>query len=161
MRTKTIKRIFIFFICYLPLQYALVGIVGYYKSEPWPAFVFPGFKNVYVFDEIYIINRFHFEVISSENEARSVLHHSDFFYDIPLTKIPGFIRTRLSDQKVVNGFSSDAKQWFTERAEELVGKPVDRIVLVHERSFMKRQPDRTLARDSLRVVSRLNILNGY
>ncbi|MEX0685561.1 MAG: hypothetical protein WD267_01250 [Balneolales bacterium] len=43
-----IRRLFIFFLIFLPAQYALVGVMGYFQiNEHWPGFVFPGFKNVF------------------------------------------------------------------------------------------------------------------
>lgn len=47
MSPRRVRQLFIAFIIFLPLQYALVGLIGSIRSEPWPAFVFPGFKNVY------------------------------------------------------------------------------------------------------------------
>jgi hypothetical protein len=47
MSRRTVRYIFIATMVFLPLQYVLVGIIGSIRSEPWPAFVFPGFKNVY------------------------------------------------------------------------------------------------------------------
>ena len=48
MHQSKVRSVFIIFLIFLPLQYALVGVLGHYQvGEHWPAFVFPGFKNVF------------------------------------------------------------------------------------------------------------------
>lgn len=47
-----VRRLFIAVLILLPVQYVLVGIIGLYRSEPWPALVMPGFQRVYAPDAI-------------------------------------------------------------------------------------------------------------
>lgn len=158
-RKKKIKRIFIFFLCYLPIQYAMTGIVGYFKAEPWPAFVFPGFKNVYVYNGHYAINDYYLEVSYSVNESPSVLTLQEFFDDIPLSMLAGFMRSNLSDQELVNDFSDETLRWLESRAELKTGHATEQIELVHERRFMHRK-DGNILQDSTQIVSRIQLLKG-
>lgn len=138
-KKRTVKNSFIFFLCYLPIQYALVGIVGYYKAEPWPAFVFPGFKNVYVYNDMYAVNNFHLEAIESDHNQFSELTLQEFFDDIPTSMLAGFMRSNLSDQNIADNFSVETFSWLANRAEAKTGYYADKIELVHERRFKKRK----------------------
>jgi len=45
MRKKSVRRLFLACFVLLPLQYALVGVVGLHTGgEPWPALVLPAFQ---------------------------------------------------------------------------------------------------------------------
>lgn len=156
MSKKAIKRIFIFFLCYLPFQYALVGFIGQLKAEPWPSFVFPGFKNVFVYDGQYAINNFYFEIRHSDADS-SVLPLQSFFDDIPISMVSGFMRSNLSEQEHVNTFSNETQCWFEERAELKTGLSTEQIEFVHRRDFMKRRGGE-LVQDSSRVINRIQIL---
>ncbi|REL33301.1 hypothetical protein DYD21_11000 [Rhodohalobacter sp. SW132] len=156
---KTVKRIFIFFLCYLPIQYGLVGVIGYYQAEPWPAFVFPGFKNVYVYDGHYAVNQFFIEVSHPDQIEPTRLTLQTFFDDMPLSMIPAFMRSNLSDQEYVNTFSDETLDWFNQRASEKTGRETNEIQMLHERSFMQRTAD-GLEQDSVQVIQRVQILRG-
>jgi len=159
MTENTVKKIFIFFICYLPLQYALVGILGYYKSEPWPAFVFPGFKNVYVYDGSYIINSFYIEVKNNEGEGRVLFTPQMFFYEVPNSQVAGFMRQNIDDEDLVAGYSEETRSWFRERATELNRREPGEIHYIHKRNFVQRSGG-ILSTDSVRVVKRTKIVEG-
>ena len=156
---KTVKNIFIFFLCYLPLQYALVGIIGYYKAEPWPAFVFPGFKNVFVYNDQYAVNYFYLNVTHSDLVQQSELTLQEFFDDIPISMLAGFMRSNLSDQKFADNYSDETQRWLAGRAEAKTGYGADQIELVHERRF-KHRKGRELQLDSTDVVSRIQLFKN-
>jgi hypothetical protein len=155
-RKKTVKNIFIFFLCYLPLQYALVGILGYYKAEPWPAFVFPGFKNVFVYNDQYAVNNFYLEVSHTGENQPSDITLQEFFDDIPISMLAGFMRSNLSDQATADNFSDETRSWLADRAEARTGFETDQINLVHERLFKQRK-NRELQPDSTEVISRIQL----
>jgi len=156
-RKKTIKRIFIFFLCYLPIQYALVGIVGYFKAEPWPAFVFPGFKNVYVYNGQYVVNDYYLEINHPDKDSLSVITLQNFFDEIPISLLAGFMRSNLSDQTIADNYSDETLEWFENRAELKTSFTTNQIELVHERRFMQRKND-TLSPDSTHIVNRIQLL---
>ncbi len=52
MSRLAVRRLFVAVLILLPLQYALVGVVGLRWSEPWPALVMPGFQRVYTPDAL-------------------------------------------------------------------------------------------------------------
>lgn len=154
---RIIKNIFIFFLCYLPLQYGIVGIVGYYDSEPWPAFVFPGFKNVYVYDQTYEINKSLLEVYDLNGERVREFTPREFFYEIPPSQVAGFMRQNLENPDYVLGFSSETRLWLRERAEELGGGPVDDIIYLHKREYLTRG-NGLLIPDSVAVMKKFTLL---
>lgn len=156
MERKTVKKIFIFFLCYLPLQYAIVGIVGYYKAEPWPAFVFPGFKSVYVYGDSYEINQFLVEVHNREGVNIREFTPQEFFYEIPRSQVAGFLRANLDDIKDFQAFDRETRQWLRDRAEELNGVKPGEIYYVHRREYMTRR-DNSLSTDSVKVLNRFVI----
>lgn len=156
MNTKAIKRIFIFSLIILPLQYAVVGVVGFYSSEPWPAFVFPGFKSVYVYGDSYQINQFMVEVENKEGQTIREFTPQQFFYEIPNSQVAGFLRTNLDDAEDFEAFDIETRSWFRERAGELTGVPTGDLYYLHRRQYMTRN-DNYLRVDSVNVLNRYKI----
>lgn len=159
MNTKAIKRIFILSLIILPLQYAVVGIVGYYTSEPWPAFVFPGFKNVYVYGDTYQINRFMVEVEGTEGSVIREFTPQQFFYEIPNSQVAGFLRSNLDDAEDFEAFDAETRNWFRERAQELIGVAPGDLYYLHRRQYMTRNGN-GLTTDSVKVLNRFKIAEG-
>lgn len=153
---KTIKQIFLFCLIFLPLQYAVVGVVGFYSSEPWPAFVFPGFKSVYVYGESYQINQFMVEVENSEGQTIREFTPQQFFYEIPNSQVAGFLRTNLDGADDFEAFNAETHNWFRERAQELIGVPPGDLYYLHRRKYMTRN-DNYLRVDSVKVLNRYKI----
>lgn len=157
---STIKRIFLFFLIFLPLQYAVVGIVGYYSSEPWPAFVFPGFKNVYVYGDSYQINQFIVEVESTEGAVVREFTPQQFFYEIPNSQVAGFLRSNLDDAEDFEAFDTETRNWFRERGRELIGVTPGDLYYLHRRQYMTRNGN-GLTIDSVKVLNRYKIAEGH
>ena len=153
---KTIKQIFLFCLIFLPLQYAVVGVVGFYSSEPWPAFVFPGFKSVYVYGESYQINQFMVEVEDKEGQTIREFTPQQFFYEIPNSQVAGFLRTNLDDADDFEAFDAETRNWFRERAQELIGVSPGDLYYLHRRQHMTRN-DNYLRVDSVKVLNRYRI----
>ncbi len=115
--TKTIKRIFLFFIFYLPFQYMMVGIVGVLDSEPWPAFVLPGFKSVYATQEHVEITEPRFVALMPADTAEQAevdVYH--LFEGLPTSQMQGFLRSNFSNQ---TEFSSEARVWLEHRLKKM------------------------------------------
>lgn len=153
---KTVKRLFIFILIYLPLQYAVVGIVGLKSSEPWPAFVFPGFKSVYVYGDSYQLNDFVMAVENNENSLIREFTPRQFFYEIPNSQLAGFLRVNLESAEDSMVFDSSTRKWFHERGDELLGTSARNIYYIHRQRFMTRI-DGGMKTDSVVVLKRLNI----
>jgi len=134
MKKNTIRKIFIALIIWLPLQYGIVGIVGHYQSEPWPAFVFPGFKNVFVFNDHYVLNQTYFEVQGDEGETVQ-LKPGHLFQEMPNSKINGFMRSVFPDQNHVDSFNQSTINWLYQRAGEVTELRVERLEVVRMREF--------------------------
>ncbi|MEX2641447.1 MAG: hypothetical protein WD266_12215 [Balneolales bacterium] len=73
MSHSTVRRIFIFFLVFLPVQYGFVGLAGHLGMvEPWPALVFPGFKNVYDGEEGITLVYSRLSVILADSSRQAV-----------------------------------------------------------------------------------------
>ena len=117
MKKRSIVRLFIAVMIFLPIQYAVVGIVGEMHSEPWPAFVLPGFKNVYVSDDdLFQIEQKRF-VIEIEGQPKvEILRPQELFPELPLSQVPGFMRTHFSGRSDVERLSEEARSFLYQQA---------------------------------------------
>lgn len=160
LSNKTVRSIFIICLILLPLQYGVVGIVGLYSSEPWPAFVFPGFKNVYVYGGNFQINEYLLEVESDSVDVvrEKVFTPQEFFYEIPRSQVSGFFQSTLGSEEKVDALSSESFEWFRRRTAELVERPGSNLTLyyLHRRKYMTRRQD-SLRVDSVKVISNFKI----
>lgn len=128
MNKKTIRRLFIGVMIFLPLQYAMVGIVGLYDAEPWPAFVFPGFKSVPVIDDAFETEQKVFELVPADEKADTLKKSpAELFPDIPVSQLSGFMRQNFSDDTVI---SPEGRKWLLERAEHAADTDLKKVLLV-------------------------------
>lgn len=116
MKKVQIRRLFIIMLVLLPLQHAAVGLIGYMRSEPWPAFVFPGFKNVYDSgDDITLRNAYFYAM--QENEELLHIPTEEVFRGIPVSHHRGILRYQFDRYKVDDRsrqkfFSEHGSNWF-------------------------------------------------
>ena len=138
MKSNTVRYIFIFFLAYLPVQYALVGIIGYYHSEPWPAFVFPGFKSVYVYDDGFQVDQNLFEVYTpGQEEAETFLPHQ-FFPEVPLSQVPALMRQHFRGENLEKKkFSDDSILWLRDHANSVTNNRAERLRIVEVKKFFE------------------------
>ncbi len=120
MESNKVRTVFIFFFIWLPMQYIVVGIVGYKWSEPWPAFVYPGFKNIYVDEEGFAINKSEFLIGIPNSDTSVAIPPYKFFPEIPRSQIQGFMRTHFSDEETVQEMDDDVKTWISEHARSFI-----------------------------------------
>lgn len=116
MNKKNKRRVFFFFLIYLPIQYLAIGIVGYHWSEPWPAFVYPGFKSIYDNGDSFSVKKAEVEIISVSADESKTISMSDFFPNVPKSQIQGFTRTHFSERNSIEAFSEEAIEWLRELA---------------------------------------------
>ncbi len=156
MTKKTVRTIFIAVMIWLPLQYGIVGIVGYYHSEPWPAFVFPGFKSVYVYEDSFEIEQSYIEVWTEQGEQSVRLLPQEFFPDLPLSQVPGFMRTHFLTDEEERQFSIQAKRWLHQQAGRAAGLDAAMLDIVLEVNYYSHHPH-GLERDSVAEKMRYTI----
>lgn len=161
MKRKNIKRVFLFFIIYLPIQYGLVGILGYYYSEPWPAFVFPGFKNVYVFESGYEINQTRFELLDTVNDQEAEFTPNQLFSEIPVSKISGFMRARFSDEEMAQSFNETTDNWMLQKASDIAGFEGNDLKVRHFTNYYSRgnispEPDSVVTKNYFTIAEKRN-----
>lgn len=126
---------------FLPLQYILVGIIGHFQAEPWPAFVFPGFKNVYESERIYKVHQTRFEVYNSSDEKIASLSPHLFFEGIPRSQIAGLTRSFFIDKDDIESFSPEAKTFLFKNGKRLTNHDVSKLNVVYRRDFLKSGTD--------------------
>lgn len=115
MKKTTVKKIFIFFLLYLPLQYAAVGIVGLVASEPWPAFVLPAFQNVDTTPQQVTVLNSQLTVIDDEGNIHDDIKPGIIFSGIPGSQMQGFLRTHLGDSLRWSKKGESARKWLSGR----------------------------------------------
>lgn len=126
---------------FLPLQYILVGIIGHFQAEPWPAFVFPGFKNVYESERIYKVHQTRFEVYNSSDEKIASLSPHLFFEGIPRSQIAGLTRSFFIDKDDIESFSPEAITFLFKNGKRLTNHDVSKLNVVYRRDFLKSGTD--------------------
>lgn len=116
MKKKQIRHLFIFMLVFLPLQHAVVGLIGYMRSEPWPAFVFPGFKNVYDSGDTITLRNPYFYAMQDDEELLHIPTEK-VFRGIPVSHHRGILRYQFDRYKVDDKsrqkfFSEHGSNWF-------------------------------------------------
>ncbi|HLR90737.1 MAG TPA: hypothetical protein VK040_07240 [Balneolaceae bacterium] len=160
MDRKIVKRIFILTILYLILQYGVVGLAGYYHSEPWPAFVFPGFRSVLDFEEGFEISRYELYFIQAGGDT-TVITPAELFYGIPDSQRPGFMRRRFGDDAEDLLFTAESREWIKGRVEHMTGYRPEQMVVRELRDYYSHRNNRAV-RDSVGVKKKIsfNLENG-
>ncbi|MCC5908493.1 MAG: hypothetical protein JJU13_19905 [Balneolaceae bacterium] len=154
-----VKLIFIVVMIWLPLQYGIVGIVGYYHSEPWPAFVFPGFKSVHVFEEGFEIGQTRFEVYREDGEELISLQPQQLFSEIPLSQVPGFMRAHFHDDESIREISAEGRFWLRFQVQQAAGIEPNAMDVVQYVEYYSHHPEGAV-KDSTAEVRRTSILFG-
>lgn len=157
-----IRKLFIVALIFLPIQYAFVGIIGELESEPWPAFVFPGFKNVYSVNDSFEITHHFFNVYPAGSESAIEVRPEQMFSNLPLSQVPGFMRTHFQEPESIANFSEDAGIWLYQLAGDfLQSEPVRIEVVTRVSSYL--QSERGIIFDSIldeRIISIAKPENG-
>lgn len=158
MKKYRVSKLFIAVMIFLPLQYAAVGIVGELHSEPWPAFTLPGFKNVYVTeDDLIQIEQKRFVIFEEDRSEPIELRPQEMFPLIPLSQVPGFMRTHFSDRRTVENLSVQAKQYLIEQVTKITGTEPERMELII-RVEKYRSIENELILDSESVIERISVM---
>lgn len=140
-KENKIRKLFIILIVFLPIQYGYVGIVGEIQSEPWPAFVFPGFKNVYSVESSFEIEqyffRLHFDDLITTKEVRP----QELFPELPLSQMAGFVRTHFQDAVTIENLSDEAVIWLYRLSGDYSGLNVVHMEIVIRKNRYVRSED--------------------
>lgn len=161
MNKKTIRKLFIGVMLFLPLQFAVVGVVGLYDAEPWPAFVFPGFKSVHVFGETYKTEQKQFKLVPVSAEADTIFQSpAELFPELPVSQVSGFIRQNFSKEQDLTSISDDGKKWLLDQAERSAGVKLRGISLRTIMEYRSFEGGRMVL-DSTAVVQEQIIKKGY
>lgn len=156
MTAKKIRLLFLILFITLPLQYAMVGIVGELQSEPWPAFVFPGFKSIYTYDDGHRIDQVYFEIGHHDSqEVRRMLPHH-LFPELPRSQISGFLREHFQGAPSAAEWSDDALGWLGEQAERHAGGDPAYVDIIEEREYFSSQ-SRSVQPDSVQERNRTRV----
>lgn len=93
MFSPSVRRLFIAVLVVLPIQYALVGVVGEPHREPWPTLVLPAFQTTWDRGESIQIEQVALEVVLEEGGRVSVPVES-LFANLPRSQHRGFFRAQ-------------------------------------------------------------------
>ena len=117
-----IRFTFIVIMIFLPLQYVLVGIVGNQRSEPWPTFVFPGFKSIYHSKDATTIEAPIFEIFDKDGNEYE-LKPAEVLRGIPLSHHSAIMRYQFKRYSIdrennIKYLSSEGMDWLLNQLEE-------------------------------------------
>lgn len=154
MDRKIVKRIFIITILCLILQYGVVGLAGYYHSEPWPAFVFPGFRSVLDFEEGFEISRHEFYFFQAGGDT-TVITPEELFYGIPDSQRPGFMRMRFGEDAEGLLFTTESRKWIKVQVEQITGYRPEEMVVRELRDYYSHRNNKAV-RDSVAVKKKMS-----
>lgn len=153
-KERRIRILFTTVLILLPLQYAWVGVMGVIQSEPWPALVFPGFKSVYSDGERFFVTKTDIVVAGQDHEE--VLHPAELLSELPLSQLPGFMRTHFGSQLKVESLSREQREWLRQRAEITTGFKPETISIRQSRSWFSRPSD-TASPDSVEILFEIQL----
>ena len=157
LRRKTIRRLFVGVMVLLPVQYALVGIVGSLSSEPWPVLVMPGFQRVWDSTEQIAVPTVRFEASFSDGQ-RAAVPHDALLYDLPRSHHRAFLETQFHPSQAPSPPPA-ALQWMRDRLDaHFPGRSATRLhaywgELVYAPGARPGPPSLTL-RDTLTIALR-------
>ncbi|MEX0780788.1 MAG: hypothetical protein WD491_01205 [Balneolales bacterium] len=120
MPYSRIRNIFIFFLIFLPVQYGVVGILGHYHTEPWPAFVFPGFKNVYDGEKGISFSVPQLSVILADSSKKDV-RVQDLLNDAPYSHHKAIMNARFNSG-ALEDMDLETKAWLYTRLISITKK---------------------------------------
>lgn len=109
----------IFFILFLPLQYALVGLSDSLKSEPWPALVLPAFKNAFGPQKQISIHQVELFVKDNKTGKQKEIDPAELFPDVPKSQLSGFLQLHFSDSSKIAAFNRQTKEWLKDKLDQL------------------------------------------
>lgn len=93
MSSRSVRWLFIGVLVLLPAQYALVGVIGHYHSEPWPALVLPAFQTTWEQGQPIRVERIVLEVTFEEGGQSSIPVES-LLAPLPHSQHRGFFRAQ-------------------------------------------------------------------
>jgi len=152
MTSRSIRRIFTAVLILLPIQYALVGIIEHYHSEPWPALVLPAFQSVW--DQESAITVDHATLEATFSDGRRVPIPSDaLLVDLPASQHLGFFRMQCQPASLSGTTRTerctrtDAASWMRKRIDSMYpDRSVRRLDVIWKRSMYP--PPRSAERTS-------------
>lgn len=93
MMPRTVRHLFLVVLILLPVQYALVGLVDHYHSEPWPALVLPAFQSTGERDGSASTHRVTAEAVFGDG-SRARIPFEQLLAELPSSQHLGFFRAQ-------------------------------------------------------------------
>ena len=162
MKKTTVKKIFIFFLIYLPLQYAAVGLIGMTYSEPWPAFVLPAFQSVDATPRVVAVTEPELSVVEASMATTNVLPRK-LFTGIQESQLQGFMRTNFAGPRQWSGREAEAKKWLKNQIMlnySSIQAPKSLEVRWIKRYYNFRDSERRVDSTEVLTKFRINLDNG-
>jgi len=124
MSSSSVRRLFIAVLIVLPVQYALVGIVGMHHGEPWPALVLPAFQTTWDHGESIQIEQVSLDIMF-EDSTRAPVAVESLLADLPRSQHRGFFRSQCQpaqlsgDTRTERCLQPSAAMWVQQQAAAL------------------------------------------
>lgn len=148
---EQVKKVFLFFIVFLPIQYIYIGVVGVLWSEPWPAFALPGFKTVYTNQEQIEVTKPLFYA-QLQNGKEIEVGSAELFSGIQQSQLQGFIRTNFSEEK---SFSDGVKDWLRKELKRMHPEKIPENLSIRWTQILYEKTDASvseISRETTRVI---------
>lgn len=159
MPETTVRRLFVAVIVGLVIQHGLVGIVGLYVSEPWPAIVLPAFKDVHGRSGVVESKDQHIDVVLTDGERVS-FERPQFMTFMPIIHQSVFLKNQCQPTTLSGSEATDVcrhpegKPLFLDRARTLFPeknvRSVD-IIWKRLRVDVQTRASETIPLDTLRL----------
>lgn len=159
MSESTVRRLFIVVIIGLMVQHGIVGIVGLYVSEPWPAIVLPAFKDVHGRSGVVESKDQHIDVVLTDGERVS-FERPQFMTFMPIIHQSVFLKNQCQPAALSGSEATDVcrrpegKPLFLDRARALFPekhvRSVD-VIWTHIRVDVQTRASETIPLDTLRL----------
>ncbi len=118
MKRKNVKKVFWFFIWFLPLQLAAVGIIGLLESEPYPALVQPSFQTVHDRQDIILLENVQFYLLPQNTINSQKIESSKLFAGVAKSQLGNFVDINFATPPN-DELSDEVKSWLKKRVKKI------------------------------------------
>jgi len=159
MAESTVRHLFVAAIIGLVIQHGLVGIVGLYASEPWPAIVLPAFKDVHGRSGVVESKDQHIDVVLTDGQRVS-FERPQFMTFMPIIHQSVFLKNQCQPVALSGSEHTDVcrrpegKSFFLDRAQALFPEKEVRsvdIIWTRLRIDVQTRASETTPLDTLRL----------
>lgn len=128
----------------LLLQFAFTGVMGWWASDPWPSFTFPGFKRVLLSENRFETTVFRIRVHLPTSPDGAVqppveLRPDDVFIHVPTSQLSGMLRSRFRKTAGPDTLRPSTVRWLAGAIDSRTGRDWEHMEIVRTRLVLHRR----------------------